>query len=145
MGSLAASGAAPQGVSGLDAVFDLLDGEPLDSLLRDDAEDWGDDTGLHGVLFAGAALADEPRVDAPTAPPPPAQSAEVPLHPCLDAGHYLPWIRVCATCTPAPAEGEEGAAWLDVSTPLCIFLSERWKLFICGSRVSRHGTTVVSA
>ena len=107
MGSgLLASHAAPQDVIGLEEVFGLLDGEPLESLLRDDAEDWGD--ALYSALFPGAApAADEPLVG--NAATPPAQSAELPLCQCLDAAHYLPWLRVCAKCSPAPAEGEEGA------------------------------------
>ena len=109
-GSRFASDAAPiTDVSGLDVVFGLLDGEPLESLLRDDDEDWGD-AALYSALFPGAALADEPLVGNS---PPPAQRAEVPgqdvAHPCLDTAHSLPWLRVCAKCSPAPAEGEEGA------------------------------------
>ena len=81
-GSLLASDVAPNGnSSGLDStIYDLLDGEPLESLLHDDAEDWGDDAALYSALFAGAPLADEPRVGNSVPPPPPAQSAETALH-----------------------------------------------------------------
>ena len=104
MGSLSAEEAPNNAASASDSVFDLLDGEPLDALLRDDAADWGDDAALHSALMTGfgATAGDAPGVG-DSAPPPSAEL--VMLHPCLDAGHFPP----CAMCTPAPAEGEEGA------------------------------------
>ena len=107
MGSFSASDAPPNAASGSESVFDLLDGEPLDALLRDDAADWGDDAALHSALLAGigATAGDEAGVGDTAPLLPPLADEHVSLHPCLDAGHFSP----CAMCTPAPAEGEEGA------------------------------------
>ena len=101
------SDAAPNDGSVSDSVFDLLDGEPLDALLRDDAADWGDDAALHSALLAGIGATGGESAGVGNSIPslPPLADEHVSLHPCLDAGHFSP----CAMCTPAPAEGEEGA------------------------------------
>ena len=85
------------------SVFDdLLDGEPLDALLRDEALDWGDDAALANALLGDFASAGGETVVGDSIPQP--VSEPLMLHPCLDATHNSP----CAMCCPAPADGEEG-------------------------------------
>jgi hypothetical protein len=105
------------------SVFDdLLDGEPLDALLRDDALDWGDDAALASALlgdFASAPVSEHAVVG--DSQPTPSAAAPLPpgellmLHPCLDSTHHSP----CAMCCPAPAEGEEGDYELVGACPRC--------------------------
>ena len=113
-GSPSSSGARVNDAGSAGVFADLLDGEPLDALPRDDAADWGDDAAMANALlgdFGTAAQAGgrETVGDAAVASQPPPAAAPpselLMLHPCLDATHTWP----CAMCAPAPAEGEEGA------------------------------------
>lgn len=98
--------------------LDLLD--PLDALLGgvEDGLDWGDDAALASALLDGFAEGGAAQDDAVPTPRPPLPRADDPrvALPCLDATHTFP----CAMCSPAPAEGEEGAPNTSAAARPCL-------------------------